>query len=135
MPTYKNTSQTPIIYNNTVFKFLVPTEIDSYINLDDFPTLIKVSDEPIYQPVVFSQMCTSGTTFDVLSNKTKDTSLIRIISKDPYSEVTFNIDSGFSVGISDNGPLELHDVSKYNIIYVKSGSVNIELWKSFDWRY
>lgn len=135
MPTYKNTSQTPIIYNNTVFKFLVPTEIDSYINLDDFPTLIKVSDEPIYQPVVFSQMCTSGTTFDVLSNKTKDTSLIRIISKDPYSEVTFNIDSGFSVGISDNSPLELHDVSKYNIIYVKSGSVNIELWKSFDWRY
>ena len=134
MPTYKNTSQTPIIYNNTVFKFLVPTEIDSYINLDDFPTLIKVSDEPIYQPVVFSQMCTSGTTFDVLSNKTKDTSLIRIISKDPYSEVTFNIDSGFSVGISDNSPLELHDVSKYNIIYVKSGSVNIELWKSFDWR-
>lgn len=135
MPTYKNTSQTPIIYNNTVFKFLVPTEIDSYINLDDFPTLIKVSDEPIYQPVVFSQMCTSGTTFDVLSNKTKDTSLIRIISKDPYSEVTFNIDSGFSVGISDNSPLELHDVSKYNIIYVKSGSVNIELWKSFDWRH
>lgn len=135
MPTYKNTSQTPIIYNNTVFKFLVPTEIDSYINLDDFPTLIKVSDEPIYQPVVFSQMCTSGTTFDVLSNKTKDTSLIRIISKDPYSEVTFNIDSGFSVGISDNSPLELHDVSKYNTIYVKSGSVNIELWKSFDWRY
>lgn len=135
MPTYKNTSQTPIIYNNTVFKFLVPTEIDSYINLDDFPTLIKVSDEPIYQPVVFSQMCTSGTTFDVLSNKTKDTSLIRIISKDPYSEVTFNIDSGFSVGISDNRPLELHDVSKYNTIYVKSGSVNIELWKSFDWRY
>lgn len=135
MPTYKNTSQTPIIYNNTVFKFLVPTEIDSYINLDDFPTLIKVSDEPIYQPVVFSQMCTSGTTFDVLSNKTKDTSLIRIISKDPYSEVTFNIDSGFSVGISDNSPLELHDVSKYNIIYVKSGNVNIELWKSFDWRY
>lgn len=135
MPTYKNTSQTPIIYNNTVFKFLVPTEIDSYINLDDFPTLIKVSDEPIYQPVVFSQMCTSGTTFDVLSNKTKDTSLIRIISKDPYSEVTFNIDSGFSVGISDNSPLELHDVSKYNIIYIKSGSVNIELWKSFDWRH
>lgn len=135
MPTYKNTSQTPIIYNNTVFKFLVPTEIDSYINLDDFPTLIKVSDEPIYQPVVFSQMCTSGTNFDVLSNKTKDTSLIRIISKDPYSEVTFNIDSGFSVGISDNSPLELHDVSKYNIIYVKSGSVNIELWKSFDWRH
>lgn len=135
MPTYKNTSQTPIIYNNTVFKFLVPTEIDSYINLDDFPTLIKVSDEPIYQPVVFSQMCTSGTNFDVLSNKTKDTSLIRIISKDPYSEVTFNIDSGFSVGISDNSPLELHDVSKYNTIYVKSGSVNIELWKSFDWRY
>lgn len=135
MPTYKNTSNTPISINSVTFKFLEDAKVPFYIDLKKYPNLKKISDEPIFDPVDFSQSCSGGSSFDILNNKTKDTNLIRIVSKDEISEISFNSKNSNIVAVTRNVPLEIRNIDNYEKIFIKTGTVSIELWKSFYWRY
>ena len=135
MPTYKNKSHCPITINNVTFKFLEDTSVSFYINLDKHPDLIKVSDEPIYDPIQYSEVCAAGSSVDFFDKISSDTSIIRLVSLEDVSEIIFNDKNNNSAAITSNTPLELHNIDNYKSIYVKSGKVSVELWKTFYWRY
>lgn len=136
MPTYKNKNSTTLMVNGVSFKFGVDTPINFYIDETAYPDLIKTSEDPIYTPVMFSKTVAAGASLNIEEYINKpETSSIRIMSTVDVSTVAFNKTDNPFATVTINTPLELKNAIYYKEIFVKSGSVNIEIWKSFNWRY
>lgn len=132
MPIYENTKNIPVVINNTTFKFLEPVETTFVIDLDKYPQLIKKSDDPIYCPIIFSTDVASGANVDLSKYVTDpEASCIEILSKSGFSKVAFNKTGTFEAGITENNPLVLYNPSNFYKVFCTSGSVFIEVWKSF----
>lgn len=135
MPTYKNKSHYPITINSVNFKFLEETPVSFYVDLEKYPDLIKVSDDPVYDPIQYSEVCEAGSSVEFFDKIGDDTTIIRLVSLEDVSEIIFNDEKNHSTAITSNTPLELHNINNYKSIHVKSGKVSVELWKAFYWRY
>jgi len=134
MPTYRNNSRNPVVINNTTFKFNIPTEINFYFKEDDYPMLVKTSDDPIYNPVVFSQKLAVGAELDVVANITNEVSTIRIVAITNTSSIIFNGLAESEIFIAKESPLELKNTNYYKTIKNNSGGeISIELWKGVNW--
>ena len=130
MPKYKNLTPKHIIYHNVTFPPLEEVEVEFYVQDQN---LKLISDEPYYNPVAYSQLCSSGQEFDVTSNKTEDSNSLRIFSKSTYSLISFNSSDAPQVIVGDR-PLKLGNLYKIDKIFVHEGEVNIEIWKGFVFR-
>lgn len=133
MPKYKNNSNKILSINSVTFLPNEEKEVDFFIKLINYPELELIDSNLVFKPVVFSQVCGAGTIFDITNNKSDSSTLIRVISNstEPAS-ISFEED-GPQVVVTTY-PLELRPIKNFDKIYVKSGSVSIEIWESILWR-
>lgn len=131
MPKYKNISNKVQVVHNINFKPLEEKEVDFYIY--DNANFKKTNDEPIYSPVVYSQMLSSGESFLIEDHleEISESNQLRIAGKEP-SLVKFN-DSPYTILVSDHSET-IKPIHMINKITCEEGQVNVEFWRPANWR-
>ena len=131
MPTYKNISNKVQVVHNINFKPLEEREVDFYIY--DTQNFKKTSEDPIFSPVAYSQVLSSGDSLLVEDHldEIKESNQIRIAGKET-SLVSFN-DSPHQILVSDH-PEFIKPIHRINKIKCDEGEVNVEFWRPANWR-
>lgn len=133
MPKYRNIGNEPVVVLDRSWKINEEKEIEFYVDPVQHPTLKMTDPNPTYNPIIFSQTCSSGSSFDVTANTSPDACMMRIVSLDAISSISFNGNSETAY-VPQASPLELRPIHRYDKIKVNSGKVSIEIWKSLNWR-
>ncbi len=131
MPTYKNISNTTQIVHNIKFKPLEEKEVDFYIY--DDASFKKTSDDPIYSPIAFSKILSSGQSLKIKDNleEINKSNQIRLAAKNP-SLVSFNGDTNKML-VTEH-PEFIKPIHIIDSIKCEEGEVNIEFWRPANWR-
>lgn len=131
MPTYRNVTSNIEVIHSVKFPPGQDIEVEFYIN---HPSIKEIKEEPIYSPVAYSEQISSGSV-KITPHLTPEVTALRILASTGSSaSICFNDSSNPVVVISPHHELVLRPVFKYKEIFVKSGSVSVELWKEFCWR-
>ncbi len=131
MPTYKNISNQTQVVHNVVFNPLDEKEVEFYIY--DEKKFKKISDEPTFSPVSFSQTLSSGSSLKIEDHleEIQQANQIRIAGKEP-SKVSFN-NTEYSILVSDH-PEFIKPIHIINEIKCEEGEVSVEFWRPANWR-
>ena len=131
MPTYQNISNKIQISHNINFKPLETKDVIFYIY--DEINFKKISDNPIFSPIVYSQKLTAGQTLKVKDHLVdiNNANQIRLVSK-TYSLVSFNGDTNKML-VTEH-PEYIKPIHIIDSIKCEEGEVSVEFWRPANWR-
>ena len=131
MPTYKNISNNTQIVHNINFKPLEEKEVEFYIY--DETNFKKISDDPVYSPIAFSKILSSGESLKIKENLDKiiDANQIRLAAKEP-ALISFNGDDN-KILVTEH-PEFIKPLYFIDEIKCEEGEVSVEFWRPARWR-